>query len=73
MPEKSGLQFTSSLTKKEYIAALAYLPVHVIGIPSLVAVLIFGVSDLLTLKHHRLLRRHGVHARAVGQIPAPRF
>ena len=31
MPEKSGLQFTSSLTKKEYIAALAYLPVHVIG------------------------------------------
>lgn len=49
MPEKSGLQFTSSLTKKEYIAALAYLPVHVIGIPSLVAVLVFGVSDLLTL------------------------
>lgn len=44
MPEKSGLQFTSSLTKKEYIAALAYLPVHVIGIPSLVAVLVFGVS-----------------------------
>ena len=29
MPDNSGLQFTSSLTKKEYIAALAYLPVQV--------------------------------------------
>lgn len=49
MPEKSTQTFTSSLKKGEYIAALAYLPVHIIGIPAIVAMLLFSVYDTLTL------------------------
>lgn len=48
MPENRPT-FTSRLTKKEYIAALIYLPLHVISLPALVAVLIFGINDDLTL------------------------
>lgn len=49
MPGKSTQTFTSSLKKGEYIAALAYLPVHIIGIPAIVAMLLFSVYDTLTL------------------------
>ena len=49
MPEKSTQTFTSSLKKGEYIAALAYLPVHIIGIPAIIAMLLFSVYDSLTL------------------------
>ena len=48
MPENRPT-FTSRLTRKEYIAALIYLPLHVISLPALVAVLIFGINDDLTL------------------------
>ena len=49
MPGKSTQTFTSSLKKGEYIAALAYLPVHIIGIPAIIAMLLFSVYDTLTL------------------------
>lgn len=49
MPEKYTPPFTSTLTKKEYIAALVYLPVHIIGVPALVAALLFGVTDTMLL------------------------
>lgn len=49
MPERNIPTFSSHLTKKEYIAAICYLPIHVIGIPGIVAVLLFGVTDALML------------------------